>query len=1057
MKKFLLLSYFFFLCVAVALAQETTKVTGTVFYSDDNEPIIGASVIVPGTTIGTATDVDGAFTLNVPASAKTLEVSFLGMITQTVPVQSVVKVHLVSDAKTLEEVIVVAYGTSTKKSFTGSAAIVKSDAIKQIQSSSVTNALEGRAAGVQIVSSTGQPGENPTVRIRGIGSVNASKTPLYIVDGSTYDGPISALNASDIESMTVLKDAAANSLYGARGANGVILITTKRNNKSRVGITFDSKWGVNSRAVPEYDLMTDPKMYYETVRKAQYNKLTLTNGLSSADAIAAINGSGANSLSNILGGYNNYNVPWSELINDNGQLNPDAKLLYQDDWHDALFSNGFRQEYNLSIGGSDEKQSYYISFGYLNDESYAKSSDFERITGRIRVDKQLTSWLKTGANLSYAHTVQNYPTTSSSSYINYFQWTRHIAPIFPVFLYDPATGQRIKDNKGNDIYDYGTSSENGYKRPYGSNGNPAGVLEYDIINNTSDNITGNAFAEVNIYDGISARGAFDVNTSYKNKSQLTNPLYGDAEAVNGYVYQYNEKWFSYTGSAFLNYNKSFGKLDVSALAGTESYKKEYRYLYGQKKGLANSTDPEFNNAAVISALDSYTQTYSVTGFLGRVNLSYADKYYLSGSFRRDGSSRFHPDNRWGNFGSVGASWRINQEDFLAEASYINDLRLKASIGTQGNDNLLYSLTSTTEYQNYLPYKNQYTVSNIDDKISISQSYVGNKDITWEQSLNANIGFESRFFDRFNLGFEYFYKKTSDMLFYKPVALSTGVASYPVNFGKIRNAGIEVELDVDIIRNQEFTWNVGLNLSHIKNKVLELPEENKNSGIFSGVSGNFTKLVEGGSIYDIYLPEWAGLNNEGVSTWNVYDAKGNHTGTTTDYNSVYTDVSRKKVGNALPDLTGGFNTNLSWKGFDLSAIFSYQIGGDVYDNIYANSMQMTSYGYNFHKDILKAWTPENTNTTVPRLKYGYTFASSASDLYLTKASYLNIRNITFGYTLPRALIGKWGFESLRFYAAGDNLALFSKRKGFDPRQFDFGYSTYNYSPIRTISFGLSATL
>lgn len=296
-----------------------------------------------------------------------------------------------------------------------------------------------------------------------------------------------------------------------------------------------------------------------------------------------------------------------------------------------------------------------------------------------------------------------------------------------------------------------------------------------------------------------------------------------------------------------------------------------------------------------------------------------------------------------------------------------------------------------------------------------------------------------------------------MLFYKPVAISTGVASMPVNMGKLRNAGVEVEVDIDIIQHRDFIWNFRLNLSHVKNKILELPAENRENGIFPNVSGNYTKLMEGGSIYDIYLPEWVGLDSEWKYLWNVYDENGNLTGTTTDYTLAYTDESRRNVGSSLPKLTGGFNTTLAWKGFDLSAVFSYQLGGKVYDAVYAGTMQMSNYGQSFHKDILHAWTPENTNTNVPKLQYGYSYGSSASDRFLTSASYLNIRNLTLGYNIPRAAVRNLGLESLRVYATGDNLALFSKRKGFDPRQYDFGYSGFNYSPIRTVSLGFSVTL
>lgn len=1055
--------YLLVICTSInfVLAQNRS-VSGVVISLEDNEPVIGASVVVSGTQIGTITDVNGKFNFgSIPTTAKTLQVSILGSQTKIVPITgNLIEVFLEADSKLLDEVFVVAYGTSTKKSFTGSASVVKSDAIEKIQTSSVTNALEGRATGVQIVSATGQPGENPKVRIRGVGSINAGKDPLYIVDGATYDGPISTLNSADVESITVLKDAAANSLYGARGANGVILITTKRGNSGKSKITFDAKWGVNSRAIPEYDLITDRGTYYEQSWKGQYNKLydsytTSSTPISAAEASAkakqTLAGDGASSLSGILGGYNNYNVSWADLIDENGKLNSNAKLLYKDDWSDALFSNSLRQEYNIGITGGDNKQSYYIGLGYLGDDSYAKGSGFDRYSGRIRYEKEFTTWLKTGASLAYAHTVQDFPTTSGGSYVNYFQWTRQIAPIYPVFLRDPQTGAIIKDKNGKDRYDYGEESDLGYARPYGAPGNPAGVLEYDLNRITLDNITGAAFLDAKIYDGLSVRGSFDVNTTYKNGSYLTNPLYGDAKPNNGYVEQQNQKWFSYTGSVFLNYQKSFDKLSVDVLAGTENYKKEYGYLYGEKSNLATSTDPEFTNAVVFKDLTSYTQKYSVTGYLARLNLAYDDKYYLSASYRRDGSSRFHPDNRWGNFGSVGASWRISQEDFLKDIAFVDDLKIKGSIGSQGNDNLLYDGSSNV---NYIPYLDQYEITNNNGNVSAKQTYVGNKDISWEKSLNTNIGIEGRLLNRINFNLEYFYKKTTDMLFYKPVGLSTGVASVPVNIGKIKNAGFEFEFDIDIIRGRDFTWNVGANLSKVSNEVLSLPDANKEKGIFSS---GYTKIVEGGSIYDIYLPEFAGVNENGKNTWNVYNADGSFKETTTVYNSAYTEVSRRKQGSAIPDLNGGITTNFTYKGFDLSVILSYQLGGKVYDAVYAATMQMTEAGRAIHKDLLNAWTPENTNTTVPRFVLGYTDANRASDLYLADASYLNIRNISLGYSLPKTALRIFKADAIRFYATGDNLALFSKRKGLDPRQYDYGTSGYNYSPLRTISFGINVTL
>ncbi|MDR0658288.1 MAG: TonB-dependent receptor [Mediterranea sp.] len=1034
---------------------QTRPVSGIVLSEDDGQPVVGASVVAKGTTIGTITDVDGKFRLNVPQSTQTIVFSYIGLITQELPLRAEYNVSLRSGAESLDEVIVVAYGTSTKKSFTGSASVVSSSAIKQIQSPTVTTALDGRAPGVQIVSSTGQPGENPTLRIRGIGSINAGKEPLYIVDGASYDGPISTLNPADIESLTVLKDAAANSLYGARGANGVILITTKNGKQGKLNITLDARWGFNDRAVPDYDVIKAPATYYEQTWKAQYNFLTGTvnpnteNNHTHAEAVAILAGTTSNSLAGKLGNYNNYNVSWSQLIDGNGKLNPNAKLLYRDTWEDALFAIALRQEYNFGVSGGNEKESFYAGLGYLDDNSYAKSSGFERYSSRLRYERQLTSYAKFGTSLAYTRSTQNYPTTAGANYINYFQWVRSIGTIYPVHLHDPVTGAILKDKDGNDRYDYGNAE--GYSRPYGSPLNPAGVLEYDVNDITLDNVTGSAFLEASLYEGLKLRGSLDVNTTYKSGSYLRTPLYGDA-AGRGDVEKENQKWFSYTASAFLTYNKTFDKWAVDALLGTENYRKEYQYLFGFKTGLALHDVPELGNAVVYSELTSYKQRYSVTGYLARVNLTYNDKYYLSASYRRDGSSRFHPDNRWGNFGSLGLSWRISEEDFLRDITAINDLKLKGSIGSQGNDRLQNKI-SGIEFELYRPYSDQYTVTNNNGGVSIKQALVGNKDITWEKSLNFNVGIEARFFDRLNFGLEYFYKQTSDLLFSKPLPLSTGLTSIPVNIGKLSNAGFELTADADVVKTRDLVWNVGLNLAHVKNKVLQLPEENRKDGIFSS---GYTKLVEGGSIYDIYLPEFAGIDDAGNATWNVYNTDGTFKETTTVASNAYTPESRRKAGSAIPDFTGGFTTDLKWNGFDFSAVLSYQLGGKVYDSVYASLLQTNEAGKGIHKDILNAWTSENTNTDIPRLVLGNVNANGTSDFFLTPASYLSLANVTLGYTLPRSLTGKAKLQSVRLYGTGSNLFLLSARQGLDPRQYDYGSSGFNYSPIRAISFGINVT-
>ncbi len=1053
MVRKILLSLVVIMGVTLSGFAQRQQISGKV--SDANgESIVGATILVVGTTTGTTTGTDGSFSVAAPKDGA-IEVSFIGYETQNVAIagKSHLNITLSDDAHALEDVIVVAYGTTTKEAFTGSASVVSSEQISKIQSSSVLSALEGTTSGVQITSSTGQPGENPSVLIRGVGSINASKSPLYVVDGATYEGDIAAINSADIESMTVLKDAAASSLYGARGANGVILITTKKGNKSDLGVTFDMKVGVNSRAVSEYDMVTDPGTYYEQTWKGQYNKL-YNNGVSTDhdELVSILGGSSSNSLSSILGGYNNYNVDWADLIGSDGKLNSTAKLLYSDDWYNELFNNSIRQEYNLSIGKNQEKQSYYLSLGYLNDESYAKGSGYDRFTGRIRMDRQVTDWFKIGANLSYAHTDQAHSASvSSTAYRNYFMWTRGIAPIYPVYLHDPTTGDFILDDNGSKIYDYGNSSEYGYLRPYAASSNPAGVLEYDTLGTVSDNIIGSTFVEFKIIDGLKLTGNFDTNIAYATTTEMYNPTYGDAVSYNGRIASERTVRNSYTASSFLNYYKEFGDLSIDVLAGTETYNKTYQYFYGEKRNLASTdTYPDFSNAVQISELTGYTYGYSVLGLLSRVNLNYADKYYLSGSFRRDASSKFHPDNRWGNFGSVGASWRVDQEDFMDSVSWIDALKVKASYGSQGNDSLL----DDDGYELYIPYMDHYEIVNNNDEVSLKQTYVGNENITWEKNHNFNVGFDATVFDRFTFGVEYFSRLTTDMLFNMPVALSTGVASIPENLGKMKNYGVEAMVNVDIIKTKDLYWGASLNLTHVKNKILELPEEYKEDGL---AATGYKIMKEGGSIYDFYLPEFAGIDETGSATWNLYDSDGEFTGTTTVASNAYTTESRTLQGTALPDLQGGFSTTVSYKGFDFSAIFSYQIGGQVYDTVYASTMQMSDYGNGMHKDMLNAWTSDNTDTDVPMLVWGTQDANAVSNYFLTDASYLNIRNITLGYTLPKQAFGNTGISSLRVYLAGDNLALFSARKGLDPRQYASGTTTYSYSPIRTVSVGVNLTL
>ncbi len=1035
----------FFASATLAFAQ-TKTVQGSVV-DELGEPIVGASVMVEGTTQGSVTDAEGHFVItNVSSSAKRLQVSYVGMLTNSVAITpGDIRVILKIDASNLDEVMVVAYGTAKKSAFTGSAATINSDKIATRQVSNVSNALRGQVAGVQATNSNGQPGTGSTIRIRGIGSMSASSAPLYVVDGVPFDGDISTINPQDIASMTVLKDAASNALYGARGANGVILVTTKRAETGKARINVDAKWGTNRRALPNYDVMTDPAMYYETTYKAVLNAL---GGNPAANV-------SANQYVESFLGYNVYNVPEGEvLIGSDGKINPNATLgrvyendyfLTPDDWYDELFnSNNLRQEYNVNISGANNRMNYYLSAGYLDDSGIIPGSGFSRFSSRMKTEYQLRENIKVSANVAYSNTVSDYPADQEgSSSGNLFHVANNIAPIYPLYVRD-AQGNIMTDSYGYTVYDFGDGQYPGLGRPFMGNSSPASKLELDKTRYTADVISAKGSAEWRIIDGLKAVGTWGIDLDNTRYTDLVNAFYGQYVEVGGIASVAHMRTSGITQQYLLNYVNQFGDHSIDLMAGFESYKYKYQYLYGSKQNLYNPSIGELNNAINDPTTSSYTNNYATQGFLARALYNYQEKYFGSLSYRRDASSRFHPDNRWGNFWSVGGSWLINKEQFMEDYTWINMLKLKASYGVQGNDDI----------RNYYAYMDQYSISNNNNDFAVSLSYKGNKDITWETSHSFNVGVDFELFNRrLNGTVEYFSRKTSDMLYNRPVPNSVGYSSYPMNVGSMTNKGFEIDINGTIIDTKNINWSMNFNITHFKNTINELhPDLN---GEF--ISGSYI-YREGESSYQFYMREYAGVDKEtGEALYykDVMDDDGNVTSVETTNN--WADATRRATGDILPKFYGGFGTTLNAYGFDLSLAFAYQLGGRVYDNTYAGLMHAggsDDMGQNWHKDILNAWTPENTNSNIPRLNYNDKYANSLSTRFLTSSNYLSLQNITFGYNLPKNLVHKAGFAGLRLYVTADNVALFSARKGFDPRQ---GYTTSGadvYSPIRSISGGIN---
>ena len=1060
------------LTAGIAMAQEI-NVSGTVIDYSNGEPVPYASVHLEGTMTGTSTDGDGKYSIRLPHGGN-LVFSSIGYITvkESVNGTMVLNIVLEPDTEHLEETIVVAYGTATKSSFTGSASMIGAETIESRVSTDVTAALAGTTPGVQIISSSGDPASGGgTIRIRGIGSMSASNSPLYIVDGMPYDGSISDINPGDVESMSVLKDAAASAIYGARGANGVVLITTKRAGTSDAKVRFDAKWGSNSRLIPQYDVITDPALYYETHYRMMYNS-QIYAGKSPSEAYAYADANLFNQNNGGLG-YQVYTIPEGEkFIGEDFKMNPSAVLGYSDgqyyyipdDWYGLTFRNSFRQEYNLSVSGAKDRLNYYGSIGYLNDGGIVNNSGYQRYTARINVDYQAKPWMKITSSMSYAHSDSQTASYSSSygSSSNIFYVTNMMGPIYPLYVRD-AEGRIMMEN-GMKVYD---SNQTNFIRP-AFVGNAVRDNEVNRRKTYTDFITGKWGAVLTPVEGLS----LTANIGLTNDNSRYNALYsrfGSQSATDGLAYVSHDRTFAVNNQYLAEYKTDFGGSghSLNMLAGYEMYRLKIQFLEGQNDHLFNPLIGELGNADGVSSrqTSSYTADYMTQGFLARVQYEYGNRYFASASYRRDGSSRFAPGKRWGNFGSVGAAWLISNEDFMSGIGWISMLKLKGSYGVQGNDDLY---PNANYARRYYPYADNYTHSYNEGtgEYSTDLDYKGNEDLTWESSHSFNAGVDFELFgSRLNGSAEYFSRKTVDLLYSKDVPLSAGnpTGYYPVNVGSIINDGFEISLEGIVINTQNLQWSLNMNLSHYRNRILSLDPSVSAEGI---KGGNYIYKV-GGSLYEAYMRKFAGVNPEnGKAQWyrKVMDNNGEWTGES-EVTETFADASQYELGSVLPKLYGGFGTMLKAFGFDFSAQFSFQLGGRYYDGTYQALMHTSSgIGTAWHKDVLKSWSEANKDSRIPRLDGDTSVGQTAVSNYLISSDYLSINNITLGYTLPERLASTIKLSGVRVYVAGDNLAVKSARKGMDPRYSiglgsltsGSGLNSGSYSAMRTITAGVTLT-
>ena len=1032
--KFFLSCVMLFAVGFLAYAQNI-NVSGKVTDAQTGESVPFASIQVKGTMTGTATDADGNYTISVPRNA-ILVFSSIGYLNQEAAVEgrSVVNIMLAPDTESLEELVVVAYGTVNKKDFTGSAASLDSKKLEVRPVTNATNALEGITSGVQFTSASGQPGSSGSIRIRGFGSINADSAPLYVVDGVPFDGSISNINSDDIESITVLKDAASSALYGARAANGVVLITTKKGRSERLTFNVRVNHGFSVRGIPEYERLDAYQyvpMEWEIMRNGFLTAGTYTT-------TAAANAAASEQLVGQLGN-NPFNVPDGQLVTD-GALNSSAKLLYPDDldWQKAVERLGHRQEYTVSAGGAGQKSDYYFSMGYLNDQGYSIRSYMERFNARMNVNVQPKKWLKAGLNM--AGTMANgtsASTGSSTGYINPFYFGRNIGPIYSIYKHNPD-GSFVYDDLGEKVFEWDLR---------GGSASPGRHIVAETLwnedNYKRDILNTRAYVDFIFFEGLK----LSINAGYDTRNYLNtsfdNPHVGDgapAGRADNEHYRYDTMNFN----QLLTYNKTFGGHTVDLLVGHESYRNMYHYFRGFRQGLVAEGNAELVNFTTTNSLTGYRDIYTTEGYLARANYNFNHRYYLSASFRRDASSRFYKDARWGNFWSVGGSWRIDQEPFMAAVPWISAAKLRASYGSVGNDG------TSSWYQ----WQSLYSINrNANTPGFLQSATAGNKDIKWEKNMSFDVALEFGLFrDRITGQVEWFHRVSDNLLFSVPLPTSSGLTSQWQNIGTMYNRGIEVQLGADIIRTKDFTWNVGVNFSHLKNEITKLP-----TGQDQIISGT-KKYMVGHSMYDFWMYEWAGVDPEtGDSMYykGGYDDNGNYTGKDRTTTNDYTKADKYYVGTSIPKFYGSLSNTFTLGNFSLSALLTFGVGGLKYDTTYGSMMSYSGYGSSLHVDMLKRWQKPGDVTTVPRADMQRnSYQNQGSSRWLTDASYLNIRNVSLSYSFPRRWAEAIDLSGIQLFGSVENLHLFCARKGMDP-QYNFGGTSYNaYSPARTMSIGVN---
>ncbi len=1078
--------------VSWELCAQSRAVSGTVVDAANGEPLIGATVMPVGGGQGAATDIDGNFRLNLPANVKTVKVTYVGYTPQTVQVSSQMLVKLSADSENLQDLVVVAYGTASKESLTGSVAVVGSKEIEDRPVTSVTSALEGSAPGVNVNSSTGYPGSSPQIRIRGFNSFSSSaQGPLYVVDGVVYTGSIADINPADVESMSVLKDAASCALYGSRGANGVVLITTKKaKGQGRVDVNLQMNWGAYELALPLYSRL-DANTWMEQSLIGYTEGIALTQDKTYEDALASTRLSFVDAFckGNNVFGMKDENGVWvpvagNELFGENGLLLPGIGVLpsYNDlNWWDAITQTGFREEYNLNATGATDKFDIFASMGYLKQNGYVIETDYQRFTGRLNANFNPVSYFRAGISLSAAHTkgtTANVSTSALNATTNPFL-TEFYSPIQPIYQHD-ENGEIVLNSLGEKQYNLD-----------GLNGgnNIIWNTRANRIRNNGLTINGSLYGTAIIPYGfeLTLRGGLYRNMT-KEMRYNSNEV-GAQQGLGGISEEFDFD-YNWNFSQSLNWAHDYGANHVDVVLSHEVNKIGLGYSYislmGQKLdgiyALSNfDIDPDYT-AALEAEMGYATETY-----LGRARYNYDQKYFGEFSLSRDGSSQFAKNRRWGTFWSVGASWIISKEKFMQDVTWIDYLKLRAAYGSVGNN-------QNCSYYNYLTLYDWTMGGNL------IPSQLAAPDLKWEATKTLDLALEgSLFSDRFTFSVGFFDKRNSNLIFSLPLASSNGTLnnegynpSILTNIGEMKNYGWELQFGVDIIRNRNLKWNFNCDFSFITNKIVRLPngKDLPSSGYFQGHSR-----------YENYTYEWAGVDQlNGRSLYymnpNSPDFYTYYDDGSRDYNQAYWDsqvqaakddnayveidgvpytyktsyAGRKLMGTKLPTVYGSFGTTLSWKGINLGMLFTYSLGGKIMDSNYMDLLSVsTQQPQALHKDVLNSWfeAPEGmtaesadriTKSVLPTLNTQYSVDNNiSSSRFLTSASYLSFKNLNVSYDLPQKWVDAMKLRGINVGFQMENVFIATARKGLNSESAMGGTVGSNgayYQPARTYTFQLS---